>query len=221
MNLKLASLQTTFLDLKSRTLDFQLTKISELASINFTSDSPKASSEVRLLIEQISNITLERQQLSNDKLAHKLHEMQFEIDKMKSKVEDNSAKYKVLTETSGKSERIFQTNVMDVKDVKKSSLLFESFMIFVGALVVLVLLFKLVFYFRNNFVVRTRMSKGPSENTLRTTFEQAMLWFIRSLRYKLFNQNYTTVFFNSLFYIHFCFTYGIENIYTILINIKS
>lgn len=171
LNLKLSSLQNTFLDLKSRTLDFQLAKISELAAINFTSDSPRAASEVRLLIQEISNITLERQQLSNDKLIHKLHELQFEIDKIKSKVEDNLGKCKVLAETSGKNERIIQESV---KDVKGSSFLFESFMMFVGILVILNLVYKLVFYFRNNFVLRTRITKSTSENTLRTTFEQTL-----------------------------------------------
>lgn len=171
VNQKLTYLQSSFIDLKSRTLENQLTKISQLAAINFTSDSPKASQEMRLLMEQISNITLERQQLSNDKLAHKLHEMQFEIDKIKSKLEDYSAKYSILAADSGKYERNVGANV---KDVKESSWLFESFMLFVGILVILFLVFKLVLYFRNNFVIRTRMTKGASENMLRTTFEQTM-----------------------------------------------
>ena len=89
VNLKISSIQNTILDLKSQSLENQLAKISELA--NSTSNSPKGAGELRLLIEEISNITLERQQLSNDKLAHKLHEMQFEIDKMKIKFEDSLA----------------------------------------------------------------------------------------------------------------------------------
>lgn len=155
-------LQKDILNMKSETIKNQF------SSVNTTKIS-----EVRLMVEQMNNLTLDRQKLAYDQLIHKINEQNLEISKFKMETEKLLMNLKVDVLNAPKQESV--QHVVQERSSNSTETIFIAAVISISITFLAILGIQKLKKFCNSNTVqmsRQRISRRNSVNTI-TTFDNS------------------------------------------------